>query len=75
MELQEKVNLMHFKIRASCDQAVALDFFQLKLRNELQGSKRPVSAPSLAELSSAAAGKRFATCSLTQRGVHCNDPF
>ena len=55
MELQEKVNLMHFKRRASCDQAVALDFFQLKLRNELQGSNRPVSAPSLAELSSAAA--------------------
>ena len=55
MELQDKVNLMHFKRRVSCDQAVSLDLFQLKLRNELQGSNRPVSAPSLAELSSAAA--------------------
>ena len=55
MELQEKVNLMHFKRRAPCDQAVALDFFQLKSRDELQGSNIPVSAPSLAELSSAAA--------------------
>ena len=56
MELQDKVNVMHFKRRASFDQAVSLDFFQLKLRNELQGSNRPVSAPSLAELSPAAAG-------------------
>ena len=56
MELQEKVNLndIHFKRRASCDQAVALDCFQLKSCNE--GSKRPVSAPLLAKLSSAAAG-------------------
>ena len=52
MELQREVNLMHLTRRASCDQAV----FQLKLRNELQGSNRPVSAPLLAELSSAAAG-------------------
>ena len=56
MELQREVNLMHFKRRASCDQAVALDFFQLKLRNELQGFNRPVSAPSPAKLLSAAAG-------------------
>ena len=56
MELQEKVNLndMHFKRRASCDQAVALHCFQLKSCDER--SNRPVSAPSLAKLSSAPAG-------------------
>ena len=54
MELQEKVNLIHFTRRASCDQAVVLDFSQLKSGNA--GSKRSTSAPSLTKLSSAAAG-------------------
>ena len=51
MELQDKVNLMHFLRRASCDQAGFLeDCTRLKRYNE--GFKRP----SLAKLSSAAAG-------------------
>ena len=55
MELQDKVNLMHFLRRTSCDQAGVLeDCTRLKRYNE--GFKRPVSAPSLAKLSSAAAG-------------------
>ena len=54
MELQDKVKLMHFLRRASCDQAGVLeDSTRLKRYN---GFKRPVSAPSLAKLSSAAAG-------------------
>ena len=54
MELQEKVNLMHFLRRASFDQAGVLkDCTRLKRYNE--GLNRAVSAPSLAKLSSAAA--------------------
>ena len=54
MQLQDKVNLMRFPRRASCDQAVIMNSTQLKSGKE--GLKRSVSAPSLANLSSTAAG-------------------
>ena len=44
MELQREVNLMHFTRRASCDQAVVLDYTRLKSCNA--GLKRSMSAPS-----------------------------
>ena len=74
MEQQGEVNRMHFTRRGSCDQAVVLDCSQLKSVNA--GLKRSMSAPSLTKLSSTYCyRKRFVACSLTHRGVHCNDPF
>ena len=55
MELQDKVNLMHFSRRTSFDEAGVLeDCTRLKLNNE--SFNRAVSAPSLVTLSSAAVG-------------------
>ena len=54
MELQDKVNLMHFKRRASFDQAGAEDCTRLKRYNG--GFNKAVSGPSLVELPLAAVG-------------------
>ena len=54
MELQDKVNLMHFLRRTSCDQAGAEDCTRLKRYNE--GFNKAWSGPSLVELSSAGVG-------------------
>ena len=54
MELQDKVNLMHFKRRASFDQARAEDCTRLKRYNE--GFNKAMSGPSLIELPLAAVG-------------------
>ena len=56
LELQEKVNVVRFTRRASCDQAVVLDCSLSQLKSCNTGFKRSMSAPSLAKLSSAAAG-------------------
>ena len=54
LELQERVNLIHLTRRSSCDQALVSDCTQVKSCNA--GFKRSISAPSLPELSPAAAG-------------------
>ena len=69
MELQREVNLMHFTRRASCDQAVVLDYTRLKSCNA--GLRRSMSAPSLlTTLSSAVAGN--VSQPVRSRIVECN---
>ena len=63
VELQREVNIMHFKRRASCDQAVGLDGFQPMSCKA--GFKRSISAPSFAKRPLAGAGN------VSQRAGSC----